>query len=737
VEESDDSEPDSAFQSEEDKEEEETDNSASPGGEEHDDDSEEDEESDPAGSGAVVDLALVALRKENKERCAALRVSVRASATTIRATATAALPTTDTELPAVRGFVSKRDGKAVKRLVTAICALRHQAVKNELFSSVEQMVQQILSTHRHGWFEFTTHIEARGQQGIPVVYVQHRGESMVRTLTDDIKISDHQMTEDPNTGEAVTMFACDSLFAKIDAIVALAVFEIKAKADQRSDFLPSVWTDFCTQLLSHYKQHLQEKSTRCSDIDSLVTFKNLRTQFAKDDHVVTKQSGQDIAMQVTEVVCDARFIVWKGVSLQLHDNGQISEKQVMHAVPAFTGGKTLASLGIRLVIDKEKEELAARGQRVLDLALDRPWMHLHYKGTYTYNFNKAGKESSVQSVMRQSVDSTRTIDGRVMIDRAMFYMRTKGAPSSAAVPVSSSFKGGAEANLHLMWPFLRGFDLHGIREWGQFYIDNLSPVQYREKAFDRLIIPDASVKPALEAVLSDFEPGKMQDIVGQHKNSGRVLLLSGEPGTGKTLTAEASAELLKLPLYYLTTGSLGVHGSEIEAALNEALDLAIRWKAIVLLDEADCFLEARNATDIGRNAVVGTFLHALEHFSGILFMTTNRVQSFDRAALTRVHVTLHFENLDIATRTKIWQDMITDAGYPHYVDCGTKMVGASPCNGRQLRTLFQIARSLATRAGLPKEEPFKEEHILAALKLNVLAGKSSSNDVNASAAASC
>lgn len=44
------------------------------------------------------------------------------------------------------------------------------------------------------------------------------------------------------------------------------------------------------------------------------------------------------------------------------------------------------------------------------------------------------------------------------------------------------------------------------------------------------------------------------------------------------------------------------------------------WKAILLLDEADIFLQERDVHDVKRNALVSIFLRELEYFDGILFV---------------------------------------------------------------------------------------------------------------------
>jgi len=75
-----------------------------------------------------------------------------------------------------------------------------------------------------------------------------------------------------------------------------------------------------------------------------------------------------------------------------------------------------------------------------------------------------------------------------------------------------------------------------------------------------------------------------------------------------------------------SAGELGTDSRYLEVELQKILDICHAWGAILLLDEADVFLEKRNMHDIHRNALVSIFLRQLEYFQGILFLTTNRVE---------------------------------------------------------------------------------------------------------------
>ena len=59
-------------------------------------------------------------------------------------------------------------------------------------------------------------------------------------------------------------------------------------------------------------------------------------------------------------------------------------------------------------------------------------------------------------------------------------------------------------------------------------------------------------------------------------------------------------------------GDLGTDASDLDSALHRVLTLASARKAVVLIDEADVFLEKRDLHDLQRNAMVAVFLRQLE-----------------------------------------------------------------------------------------------------------------------------
>ena len=148
-----------------------------------------------------------------------------------------------------------------------------------------------------------------------------------------------------------------------------------------------------------------------------------------------------------------------------------------------------------------------------------------------------------------------------------------------------------------------GFALSS-HKWVQMRIDDLTDIEWSRDAIDRLVM-DKRQKKVLSSLISSpvFTQGVEGDVIGW-KGRGLVMLLHGQPGTGKTLTAESVCESLKRPLYIVSGGELGAEPKEVEKTLQEILELSKLWRAVILIDEADVFLEERSAHDIVRNNFV-------------------------------------------------------------------------------------------------------------------------------------
>ncbi|KAF4951074.1 hypothetical protein FSARC_13002 [Fusarium sarcochroum] len=203
---------------------------------------------------------------------------------------------------------------------------------------------------------------------------------------------------------------------------------------------------------------------------------------------------------------------------------------------------------------------------------------------------------------------------------------------------------------------LNGFNMQK-KEWVKLDVAYLREVTWNKEAFE-LLVMEPGTKELVEAVVTNHVDEDRNTDVIHGKGNGLFILLHGGPGTGKTLTAESVAEITKKPLYRVTCGDIGTKAEEVERYLEVVLLLGKTWGCVVLLDEADVFLEQRKLDNLDRNALVSVFLRVLEYYDGILILTSNRVGIFDEAFKSRIQLNLRYENLDRPQRRKIWENFI-------------------------------------------------------------------------------
>jgi SpoVK/Ycf46/Vps4 family AAA+-type ATPase len=115
---------------------------------------------------------------------------------------------------------------------------------------------------------------------------------------------------------------------------------------------------------------------------------------------------------------------------------------------------------------------------------------------------------------------------------------------------------------------------------------------------------------------------------------------------------------------------LGTDAKKLEDQLSIIFQFGSRWNALLLLDEADVFLEQRTTENLIRHGLVSVFLRRLEYFRGILVLTTNRVENFDEAILSRIHIQLKYGELNADARRKVWKIFLGKA----HTSCGAASI---------------------------------------------------------------
>lgn len=143
------------------------------------------------------------------------------------------------------------------------------------------------------------------------------------------------------------------------------------------------------------------------------------------------------------------------------------------------------------------------------------------------------------------------------------------------------------------------------------------------------------------------------------------VLFSGPPGTGKTMSAQVLASMLRLELYQIDLSQVvDKYIGETEKRLSQVFDQAEKSNMILFFDEADALLgkrsEVKDSKDKHANTEVSFLLQRIEQYNGIVIMATNQPGNMDRAFLRRFRYHLVFTLPDVELRRALWQDVVAD-----------------------------------------------------------------------------
>ncbi|MFB7263347.1 ATP-binding protein [Streptomyces nojiriensis] len=178
-------------------------------------------------------------------------------------------------------------------------------------------------------------------------------------------------------------------------------------------------------------------------------------------------------------------------------------------------------------------------------------------------------------------------------------------------------------------------------------------------------------------VLAEEADGQLRDAVARLKhqalvldrwqlreaaraNRGVRLLLTGPPGTGKSLAAEVLATAAERDLLIVDGSELvSKYIGETEKNLAACFEVAERTQAVFLLDEADALFGTRTeiseANDRFANMETAYLLQRLDRFDGLAVLTTNLRQNIDEAFVRRMDFVVEFPLPDDIGRHRMWQ----------------------------------------------------------------------------------
>ncbi|KAI1860609.1 hypothetical protein JX265_009072 [Neoarthrinium moseri] len=462
------------------------------------------------------------------------------------------------------------------------------------------------------------------------------------------------------------------------------------------------WTD------THFELDTAARN-RCLNGDvNAIAYDRLWTLFPPGTIIYCKLLEQHRAFRVVENWYDTSEL--PGLSLKVQfidfDGERIGTRKLELFVPKYTGTQDLSELptmplDLLADVDEVREALTTRGRK-----FER------YIGQHYEQYNGVGLRKTAQGYARFNVT------GRVMIDCKTYHRlepndsfhvrelhddqaakrdraRRRAAGHTDFVSEKVVHDKLSDDDVLLTNATVRGYSF-SAKKFLEFFTDKLFPIEWNSHCFDDLVLDDG-IKKTVQALVSTHssEREAFDDIV-KGKGQGLVCVLHGPPGVGKTLTAECVAEYVRRPLYMVSSGDLGVTSSDLDGQLTRIMDMTSTWRAVLLIDEADVFLERRSLHDLHRNAMVSVFLRVLEYYSGILFLTTNRVNTFDDAFKSRIHIPIRYTDLSVESRMQIWRNFCKMVpGGVDIDELGLALLSEHDLNGRQIKNVIKAAESLA------------------------------------------
>lgn len=168
-------------------------------------------------------------------------------------------------------------------------------------------------------------------------------------------------------------------------------------------------------------------------------------------------------------------------------------------------------------------------------------------------------------------------------------------------------------------------------------ISDLVLVFHPENRLNELILSD-DVRNKLQRIITEYKQRDKIQKFGLHNR--RKVLLSGIPGTGKTITASAIAGELKIPLYVIMMDKLMTkYMGETAAKLRDVFDMMQSNRGVYLFDEFDAIgAERARDNEVGEmRRVLNAFLQFIEQDTSdsIILGATNNIRILDSALFRR------------------------------------------------------------------------------------------------------
>ena len=229
----------------------------------------------------------------------------------------------------------------------------------------------------------------------------------------------------------------------------------------------------------------------------------------------------------------------------------------------------------------------------------------------------------------------------------------------------------------------------------------------RKAKFDELVLPEDVVDTLRDMIAMVRERAQILERWGYQRHlgisRGVSALLSGEPGTGKTMAASVVASELGLELVRIDLSAVvSKYVGETEKNLGTIFDEAQDAHALLLFDEADSLFgkrtELKSAQDRFANLEVNYILQRMETFDGVSVLTTNAESAIDPALQRRLNFRIRFPEPEADERAELWRRLLPPATELVGVDF-TELAERFDMTGGYIKNAIVRGAVIAARAG--------------------------------------
>lgn len=168
---------------------------------------------------------------------------------------------------------------------------------------------------------------------------------------------------------------------------------------------------------------------------------------------------------------------------------------------------------------------------------------------------------------------------------------------------------------------------------------------YPQERLSDLVV-SSQIKERIERIIHEFT---YKDKLFKHNlENRRKIMFSGNPGTGKTMTASIIANELKLPIYVVLMDKIVTkYMGETSAKLRQIFDFIEDVPAVYLFDEFDAIGGQRGKdNEVGEmRRVLNSFLQFIErdHSDSLIIAATNNLELLDQALFRRFDDVIHYQ----------------------------------------------------------------------------------------------